>query len=421
MTIRIRFASILLVLAACTESTSGPAPIAPPDGADVVRSSRARLSASSASEAEVAELAADNAAFAFDLYREVRDADGNLFFSPHSMSVALAMTYAGAEGATETQMATALHYDRPEPDLHRTMNALDQALALRNREGTSLRILNAMWPDRQYVFLPSYVDTLGENYGAGLYLLDYRADSAGARLVINDWVSGQTAGRIPELIPDGILTDATRLVLTNAIHFEGSWQFPFDETKTVDGAFTTLAGTPVTVPLMHQSLTVPYAESADFQAVELPYIGDELGFVAILPTGDFSTFEAGLDAGVLAEARAALEPRTVDVTLPRLSIGGGIDLKPELQALGMTDAFSESAADFSGMDGNRLLYVEAVLHEANLDVDEVGTVASGATAVVINERSARPAISLDRPFVLAIVDRATGAVLFLGRVVDPTA
>jgi serpin B len=418
MTIRILFASILL--AACTSTTAGPEPIAPPEGAEIVRSSRARLTAGSATPSEVAELAADDAAFAFDLYREVRDEEGNLFFSPHSISVALAMTYAGAEGTTEAQMASTLHYELPEPDLHRTMNALDQTLALRNREGTSLRILNAIWPERQYEFLPAYVDTLGESYGAGLYLLDYRTDAAGARLVINDWVSGQTAGRIPELIPEGILTDATRLVLTNAIHFEGSWQFPFDESKTTDGPFTTLEGGQVTVPLMQQTLAVPYAETADYQAVELPYIGDELALVAIVPTGDFRTFEAGLSAGVLAEARASLEERNVSVTLPRLSIGGRIDLKPELQSLGMVDAFS-AQADFSGMDGSHLLYIEAVLHQANLDVDEIGTVASGATAVVINERVSLPAIRLDRPFVLAIVDRPTGTVLFLGRVVDPTA
>jgi serpin B len=420
----IRLLCLAVLASACTSTVApGPAPVAPPEGADLIRSQKERLGIDSATSDEIRALAASNAEFAFDLYRGVSDQGGNVFVAPHSISVGLAMAYAGAEGNTEREIADALHFDLPDAELHRTMNALDRTLALRDRpsEGVTLRNVNAIWPDQQYSFLPTYLDAIGENYGAGLYLLDYRRDSEGARGVVNGWVFDATEGHIPEVLPPNTVNGDTRLVLTNAVYFDGSWKYPFDPAKTADGSFATLDGREVSIPLMTQSLHTGYAETEAYQAIELPYLGDDLAFVAVLPRGDFASFEAGLDASSFAEIRGALAEQAVDVALPRFSMGQHVDLHPELRALGVEDAFVPGTADLSGMDGSRMLYVQAVHHEATLDVSEIGTVASGATAVVIGIRSGRPAIRLDRPFLVSIVDRTTGAILFLGRVADPSA
>jgi serpin B len=417
-----------------------PAPAQPP-GADrapgvsapaVARSDVARAASPDVPAADLGELVGGNSAFALELYQLLRDGkEGNLFYSPFSISLALAMTYAGARGETEQQMADALHYTLPQARLHPAFNALDQALAKRGEgaqgkdgQGFRLNIANAIWGQAGYQFLPQFLDILAGNYGAGLRLLDFAGGPEEARLSINDWVSQQTEERIQDLIPPGLITPLTRLVLTNAIYFNAAWAKPFEAGLTEDGPFTLLDGSQVTVPMMRETESLGYAEGAGYQAVELPYDGHELSMVILLPeAGGFEAFEAGLDAGQVEGILESLAYRQVALTMPRFEFESEFSLAQALAALGMPAAFS-SDADFSGMDGARDLFISEVVHKAFVSVDEAGTEAAAATAVIM-ELTAMPeapvAVSLDHPFIFFIRDIQTGAILFVGRVVDPGA
>jgi serpin B len=412
------------LLSACTqEAPAEDGPILPPAEADVAASQKARLSAMSASAAEIDQLTRDNAAFAVDMYHALRtDSPGNLFFSPHSISLAFAMLYAGAEGDTEAQMRETMHYTTAEPSLHHAFNALDLALASRNREGVRLRVVNAAWGDRGYLFLPEYLDTLAENYGAGMYLLDIAEDAEGARGVVNQWVADNTAGRIEELMPAGTINAATRLVLTNAVYFKGQWKEEFDPASTRSEPFHRLDGTDVAVDLMTQEESLGYLQGDGWAAVEMPYAGDALSLVAVVPD-DLAAFEAALSAELLIDITRGVSPATVRVWFPRLSYGSKASLRAVLEGMGMTDAFSAGTADLSGIDGTRNLFVQAAIHEANIDVNEEGTEAAAATGISAGPTSVPVVqeVRADRPFVYAIIDRQTGAILFLGRVLDPTA
>jgi serpin B len=250
----------------------------------------------SVSAADREHLVGGNSMFAFDLYQYFKDEAGeaNLFYSPFSISVALAMTYSGARGGTEQQMADTLHFTLPQAQLHPAFNWLDLALASRGEgakgkddQGFRLNIVNAIWGQSGYKFLDTFLDALAVNYGAGLRLLDFASDSEASRLTINDWVSDQTEGRIEDLIPQGLINPVTRLVLTNAIYFNAAWAEPFKESQTKDGAFHLLDGVQVTVPMMWHSASYGYAKGGDYQAVELPYDGHELSMVILLPEAVF--------------------------------------------------------------------------------------------------------------------------------------
>jgi serpin B len=257
------------------------------------------------SDSALETLVSGNNEFALELYRQLSaNDDGNLFFSPYSLSLALAMTYAGAEGTTEEQMADTLNFILDEEDLHAAFNKLAIELASRgegdsskDEEGFKLNIVNAIWGQVEYEFLSDYLDTLAVNYGAGLRLLDYASDPEACRQTINEWVSQQTEGKIEDLIKEGIISEVTRLVLTNAIYFNAAWEYPFDEDNTADGTFYLADGSTVTVPMMHQTEDFNYAEGDGYQAVELKYDGNELSMVIILPEeGSFEQFEAALDS-----------------------------------------------------------------------------------------------------------------------------
>jgi serpin B len=398
---------------------------------DVVQSDKSRL-ASDASGAEMVELVASNGAFAFDLYQALRRAEpGNLFYSPYSISLALAMTYAGARGETEQQMADTLHFTLSQERLHPAWNALDAELARRGQgekaregQGFALHIANSLWGQQGYAFLAEFLDLLAEHYGAGLRTLDFAGAPEAARVAINDWVSKQTEERIQNLIPPGIINPLTRLVLANAIYFNASWKHPFQESMTSDGPFHLLDGSQVAVPMMRQAQDFGYVEGEGVQAVELPYLGDEMSMVLLMPeAGGFEAFEGALDAGRVDALLENLSRRRVALTMPRFEFESSLALRETLDKMGMPDAFGEGVADFSGMDGTRNLYISAVVHKAFVAVDEAGTEAAAATAVVIGERAA-PAepveMTVDRPFVFVIRDRQTGTILFVGRVVDPS-
>ena len=426
------FLIALLGLVSCARANGGPVL------AQSVQSDKERVLSPHVDDAELAELVNGNQAFALDLYRFLKDgssgkASGNLFYSPHSISLALAMTYAGAHGETEREMAKTLHFTLPQDHLHSAFNRLDLELAQRGQGaegkdegGFRLHIVNAIWGQQGTQFLDDFLDTLAENYGAGLRLLDFRRDPETARVTINDWISEQTEGKIEDLIPPGAIDTLTRLVLTNAIYFNAAWAESFDKDMTTDGPFYRLDGSQVTVPMMKQQTSFRYAEGEGYQAVELPYDGWELSMVILLPDAQgFQAFEDTLDAETLTAILQDLSRHKVVLTMPRFEMTSDFSLAQVLTAMGMPAAFSDSA-DFSGMTGGRDLFIGDVIHKAFVSVDEEGTEAAAATAVIMEAMAVMPEperpieVTVDHPFIFLIRDIQTGTILFLGRVVDPS-
>jgi serpin B len=382
-----------------------------------------RETRSDVSKESLAAVTADVNAFAFDLYRALADRDSNLFYSPISLSLALAMAYAGARGETEGQMASTLHYTLPQAELHRSLNALDLAVA-GSGQGFTLKTANAAWSQAGYRYRQAYLETLGRNYGAALGLLDFTDDGKReqARGTINRWTSDQTEGKIPGLLEKGMLSEFTRLVLTNAIYFKADWRDPFKKEMTRDSLFTLPNGEQVTVPLMSRRGDMLYAEGPDYQAVELPYRGDRVRMVAILPTaGQFASFERRLDVERFDGIIRALQPQDVKLYIPKFRFGADLKLNDTLAEMGMPDAFDRARADFSGIkeEAEPRIFLSHVVHRALVAVDEKGTEAAAASGIVAEIASLPVVLKFDRPFVFAIRDADTGTLLFLGRLVDP--
>ena len=412
----------LLAVVACAQ----------PAAASELKSDKPRQTAPPVDQSDVAAQVDGNSALAFNLYQVLKDTDGNLFYSPYSISEALAMTYGGARGETERQMQAALQFKLPQDRLHPAFNSLDNELSKRGQgakgaddQGFRLHVVNAIWGQQGFKFTQQYLDLLAQNYGAGLRIVDYIKDAEKSRQTINQWVSDQTENRIKDLLPQGSIDSLTRLVLTNAIYFNAAWQSQFQKNATADGQFTLLNGNKVTVPMMRQMHTFGYTEGTDYQAVELPYDGNELSMVILLPKADrFKAFEAALKAQQVKDIVQNLKSSEVDLTMPRFKVESQFNLKKALASLGMPIAFSASEADFSGMDGQKDLYISDVVHKAYVNVDENGTEAAAATGVVVGTTS-MPAktyqVTLDHPFIFFIRDIQTGAILFLGRVASPGA
>jgi serpin B len=419
---------MLGLCATACDSRGGSSSISP---GEAVQSEKERITSPDVAQTDLDDLVTGNSAFAFDLYQQERgDEDGNIFYSPYSISVALAMTYAGARNETEQQMADTLRFTLPQDRLHPAFNALDLELASRaettsdeDGEGFRLNIVNRIWGRTGYSFLGEFLDVLAENYGAGLYVLDFAGAPEESRILINDWVSDQTEERIQDLIPPRAITPLTVLVLTNAIYFKAAWNEPFDETLTQDGLFHLLDGGEVTVPMMRQGAAFGYAAGDGYQVVELPYDGEELSMVILLPDADrFEEFESTLDAEAVEAAVQDLTPYQVNLTMPRFTFEWDTSLKEVLSALGMSIAFG-AEADFSGMNELGGLFISDVIHKAFVAVDEEGTEAAAATAVIIDLGAApmpEAVVTIDRPFIFLIRDIETGAILFVGRVVNPS-
>lgn len=413
-----------LGLMACDEAAPTEQPT------DVVRSEKQRITSPNVSDAQLDELVAGNTEFALNLLREIRTTDsGNVIYSPHSISIALAMTYAGARTITETEMAAAMSFSLPQAELHPAFNALDLKLVGRGQDAAGsddepfrLKIANAMWLQEGADFEITFLDTLAENYGAGVNLMDYDLDPEAARLEINTWVEDQTEDKIKDLIPAGAITPDTVAVLTNAIYFNAAWEDQFEEGATVDAPFEAPTGS-VDVPTMKQLSDYGYSAQAGFEAIELPYDGGEVSMVVLLPdaTSDLATLEGNLDAATIQATFGALETKKIELSFPKFKFESPIGLNQMLKNLGMPSAFD--AADFSGISKTMSLAITDVLHKAFIDVNEKGTEAAAATAVIIGETSvpvAELTIEVDRPFLVLIRDRETDAVIFIGRVVDPS-
>jgi serpin B len=398
--------------------------------ANVVESDLPRNTSPSVSAEDLAELAESNQAFALDLYQSLLEEEkGNLFYSPYSISTALAMTYAGARKITEKEMADGLHFTLPQNRLHPAFNALDLSLTGLDGDGSEddgfqLSIANALWGQKGYEFLSEFLDILAENYGAGLRVLDFCQDPEKARQIINDWIYEKTEEKIEDLIPAGVIDPATRLVLTNAIYFNADWKFPFMKSDTYDGDFHLVDGTVVTVPLMSQTESFRYGEGEGYQVIALPYVGGGMEMVIILPSeGRFDEFEKSLNVEKVNGILNGMQATEVALTLPKFKFESDFSLSDILIGMGMPSAFGVGGgADFSGMDGTLNLVISEVVHKAFVSVDEEGTEAAAATAVIIAEMSAiadATEMRIDRPFIFMIRDTGTNSLLFLGRVMNP--
>ena len=402
-----------------------------PASADVLHSNKARVISPVVSQTEMTSLVDGNNAFAFNLYQALKGSGGNMFFSPYSISLALAMTYAGAHDSTAQQMADTLRYVLPQDRLHTAFNNLDELLATRGQgakgkdgKGFRLNIVNAIWGQKGYEFLAQYLDLLAENYGAGLRLMDFVNAPEPSRQIINKWVSDQTEGLIKDLIPVGAIDSLTRLVLTNAIYFNAAWANPFEKGATQPGIFHLADGSEVKAPMMHQTEHLNYMDGDKFEAVELPYDGRELSMLIVAPdAGKFTEVEKTMDATQVNSIIKELSAKQIALSLPTFKFESEFGLKKTLSGMGMPVAFSDSA-DFSGMTGKRDLYISDVIHKAFIATDESGTEAAAATAVIMRATAMPVApleVKIDRPFIFVIRDIKTGTVLFMGRVMNPGA
>ena len=415
---------LLALLAACATPAGSGAQ------ASIAQSSKPRETHPNVPSGDLQQLATDNRAFAFDLFQQLRGQKGNLFFSPHSISVALAMAYAGAHGSTEQQMRQSLQFNLPAANLHPAFNALQLELAKREKDQQDdsqthfkLSVVNALWGQTGYKFLPNFLDVLALNYAAGMRLLDYKTDPEAARKVINAWVANQTADKIQDLIPQQAINQASILVLTNAIYFNAPWQNQFQESQTRPGPFTLLDGAQINVPLMHLTQSYSYAHKNDLSVVELPYAGGQVAMVLLVPdAGKFNEVEQGLTDAQWNALRLEIKPVQVNLALPKFTFTAEFTLNDPLIRMGITDAFDGAKADFSGMDGGHSFFISSVLHKAFIKLDEQGTEAAAATAVAISTSAlqADPVeLKVDRPFFFLIQDKPTGTILFMGRVINP--
>jgi serpin B len=413
------------------------------------KSTKERAAATSVSASDLVGAVTANNAFAVDLYGQLRaqSASSNLLSSPISASLALTMTYAGAQGTTATQMATALHYGSAASTIFDGQNALSQALASRGpaafqaSEGTDsssddyeLQVVNAVWGEKSYPWEAPFLDILAEDYGTGVYLWDFMNDWQAVTPVINDWVSDETSNKIEDLLPSGAIKYNTRMVLVNAVHLKFPWATPFDPTETAPASFTTAAGSTVSTPFMNQTGEMQYVDDGNAQIVGLPLFDGQVAVVIALPHGDLATYEAGLTASS-GGIKMPTESAGVELSLPKVSFTSpSFSLKTALTTMGMPLAFDAVHADFKGLcssppEVGAVLYIQDVLQKAMIGVEEGGVEAAAATAVIVGADAAvgddagvdTPVVmNVNRPYLLTIVDVPTNTVLFLGHIVDPT-
>jgi serpin B len=417
-----RWLLVLPLIAAACDGGSTPPPGPPPTE---LKSDKVRVTAPAVTPEDAAALAADNLAFAIDMFHKLRvsEAGKNFVFSQTSISTALAMLYAGAATTTAAEMAATLHFSLPADRLHAAFNALDLALtapAGGDAAAFRLSVANSTWVQDGFTVLPTFLDTLALNYGAGLFTENFAGDPESARVKINGWVSDRTEAQIPELFPQGAINTLTRLVLANAVFFHGDWKAPFKHDLTRDATFHAPAGD-VSVPTMYGVQNAAAWSGTGFAAASLAYVGDTASMIIVVPdAGTFDAFEAGLTAsGLSAIVAGAASGSGVDLIMPRFKFNTDVPLNDTLSEMGMPEAFTE-AADLSGINGMRDLHVQGVIHKAIISVDEKGTTAAAATGVTVGTTSVPPRLVVDRPFLFFIRHNATGAVLFQGRVLDPS-
>ena len=368
--------------------------------------------------------------FALDLYSALsaENPDGNLFFSPWSISSALAITYEGARGTTADEIRSVFHF--PDDDFTR-WNGYKEVIEGLNagNSGFALETANALWAEETYPLLPSYLTTTDKYYSAHVTNVDFVNSPEESRETINQWVEEMTRDRIKDLLPAGSIDSATTLVITNAIYFKGTWATQFKPENTAEETFTVSPTTSVSVPMMKRTdsgANYWYTETDTVQVLGMPYAhqgGRELSMLVILPKDDdLNAAEQALDAGKLAELRQSLTYRQVMVFFPKFKLETGYQMRDTLSGMGMASVFTPGEADLSGMDGTKDLFVSEVFHKAYVEVNEEGTEAAAATAVPVSRGFAEvtiPVFRADHPFIFMILDSENGNILFMGRVMNP--
>jgi serpin B len=426
------FALLFVIIAGCT----GTAPVPPgsPESLIIQETTVHPVATITGTPEDTEAVANANNRFAFDLYSRLAKAQeytgSNLFFSPFSLSSALAITYEGAKGKTADEIRSVFYF--PENDTGRRLGFAGLNAGINSGDPSySLHTANALWAERTYPFLTEYVGTAEHYYSAKTTNLDFKGHPEDSRITINTWVEDKTEDRIRDLIPAGVIDPMTRLVITNAIYFKGDWVKQFDKNKTADTEFRTAPGKTVTIPMMQQTdegAVYLYAENSDLQMLSMPYehtTGKELSMIILLPKADdLTTTEAFLNADTLSALQQAATSRRVMVYFPKYTLETKYSLPDTLGAMGMPTAFTGNA-DFSGMDGTKDLLISDVIHQAFVDINEEGTEAAAATAVVMKLVAAPanpepvPVFRADHPFIFLIQDDETGSILFMGRVVNP--
>ncbi len=380
------------------------------------------------------EVARGNNVFATTLYGQLRNTSDNVFLSPESISIAMALTYAGARGKTAEEIANTLHFTLDRTRLHSAM-----AMLLRDinaggpAHGYQLRTVNALWLQQEYGFREEYASLVEQYYGAALKYVDYINSAPYARSLINDWVVKQTDHKIRDLIAPGAVSASTRMVLTNAVYFKGDWLTPFNKADTRDEAFHIRLNRNINASLMKQTGTFGYYEGIDFKAVQVPYQGNDLAMVVILPNAmdGLASLERAMTPGALAEWGEKLDngSKTIQIYLPKFQVTSGFSLSRTLGAMGIHAAFDSTRADFSGLaqglKTNNNLSISDVIHKAYITVDEQGTEAAASSAALAPLTGAPqtgplPVFKADHPFVFLIRDTRSGSILFMGRVLDPS-
>lgn len=367
-------------------------------------------------------------AFAVDLYTRLATPDDNLLFSPYSIHTALAMTYGGARTDTEREMARTLHFEQNNEKIHARFNVLDAKLdAIGRRQTIQLHVANSLWPQKKHPFLSQYLDLVSEYYGASITPVDYVQALEASRKKINTWVAEKTRNRITALIPPGAITHDTVMVLCNAVYFKGNWAEPFDKEKTRLLPFQLSDGNQTDVPMMHRLGPFGYGEENGIQVLEIPYEGNDLSMIVLLPQAPqgLAEIEKRLTVQNLNNWLSHLRKQHVRVYLPKFKMTWGThDLVAHLKEMGMQAPFLPGQADFSGMDGTKFLYISLVLHKAFIGVDEQGTEAAASTAVGMYRATMsapKPVIfRADHPFLFLIRDNTAGCILFMGKMMQPT-
>jgi serpin B len=428
---------------ACSSSPDDASGTPTPQGQGGASAGIQEARSEKAFDAKPAVAAADYAALVgganelgFDLEKKVAG-DGNFIFSPVSIATALSMTYAGARGNTAKQMGAVLHDSLGQDKWAATYNQLVVDLGARDvaehdteygRMSVTVHLVDAAFAQKGYALEPAYLDTLAVHYDAGVKLLDFAAAPEPSRVAINGWIAGETNQKITDLIPAGDIDGDTKLVLVNALYFHGSWAVPFAKSATSKAPFHAPSGD-VSVDTMHAAQSQAYVEHDGYKATELVYDGGKLAMTIVLPdAGKLASVEGALSSawldGTTKELAAAGAQHEVSIALPKFKFTWGTkELADALQALGMTDAFANPPADFSGIEASKQLYIGHVLHKAYVGVDEDGTEAAAATVVEMKDGAiADPPkdFTIDRPFLFFVRDLGSGAVLFGGKVVDPT-
>jgi len=368
-----------------------------------------------------------NNQFAMDLYSKYSSVGGNIFFSPYSISSALSMTYEGARGETAEEMQQVLHLPDDKEKIRSDFSSFYSELNKANKP-YKLTTANALWAQTDYPFLEEYFGTVEEYYDGKVENLDFRSDTENSRITINDWVENKTEGKIKDLIPYDMLTDSTRLVLTNTIYFKANWSNQFETSETREQDFKLDSGETVVVEMMHNTDFYNYGKTGGLQILEMPYKGDDISMLVLLPKGGIIPGEGSLNkledsfgTDKLDDLKDDMSGEIVQVSLPKFNFETKYFMKDDLEEMGMSTAFKYPKADFTGMSPTDELYIDDVIHQTFVKVNEAGTEAAAATAVVGEMGISRPkTFTADHPFIFIIQERDTGAILFLGRVSDPS-